>query len=101
MNGAKGWKWQAGAVAHLPKSPAFAPFTFISSWRNSPQVRRHIAFRDCWRANPAAAIAYENEKPRAQKLHPDSSDACSDEKAAWIRGAEPKALVWFAAQRPQ
>ena len=104
---ALGYEWREGLEMAGRRRRALAEESGVRTvhlhffMEDSPQVRRHIAFRDCWRANPAAAIAYENEKPRAQKLHPDSSDACSDEKAAWIWGAEPKALVWFAAQRPQ
>jgi GrpB-like predicted nucleotidyltransferase (UPF0157 family) len=50
------------------------------------------------RAHPDAAGAYEMEKRRARDLHPDDSHAYTDEKAAWIRDTEAKALVWFAAQ---
>ncbi len=66
---------------------------------NSPQIERHIAFRDYLRAHPEAAIAYENEKRRAQNLFPNDSHAYTDEKNAWIRNAEAKALIWFAERK--
>ena len=65
---------------------------------DSPQVARHIAFRDYLRAHPDAAGAYEKEKRRARDLHPDDSHAYTDEKDAWIRDMETKALAWFAEQ---
>jgi GrpB-like predicted nucleotidyltransferase (UPF0157 family) len=61
---------------------------------DSPEVQRHIAFRDYLRAHPETARAYENEKRRARDLHPDDSHAYNDEKAAWIRGVTAQALDW-------
>ena len=66
---------------------------------DSPQVERHIAFRDYLRAHRDVALAYETEKRRARDLHPDDSHAYTDEKAGWIRDTEAKALDWFAASR--
>jgi GrpB-like predicted nucleotidyltransferase (UPF0157 family) len=62
---------------------------------NSLHVERHLAFRDYLRAHPEAAASYENEKRRAQSLYPDDSHRYSDEKAAWIRDHEVKALIWY------
>ena len=66
---------------------------------DSPQVERHIAFRDYLRAHPDAASAYEKEKRRARDLHPNDSHAYTDEKDVWIRDTEAKALIWFAEQQ--
>lgn len=65
---------------------------------DSPQVERHIAFRDYLRAHPEAASAYEKEKRRARDLHPNDSHAYTSEKAAWITDLEATALIWFAGQ---
>lgn len=62
---------------------------------DSPHVLRHIAFRDYLRAHPERARAYEREKRRARDLHPDDSHAYTDEKAAWVRDAEARAVAWF------
>jgi hypothetical protein len=38
-------------------------------------------------------------KRRARDLHPNDSHAYTDEKAAWIRGTEAQALIWFSEQQ--
>ena len=62
----------------------------------SPQITRHLAFRDYLRANLTAAGDYEREKRRAQQLFPYNSHAYTDEKSAWIQDVETKALAWLA-----
>jgi GrpB-like predicted nucleotidyltransferase (UPF0157 family) len=61
----------------------------------SPQIVRHLAFRDFLRTHPEKARAYEKEKHRARDLFPNDSHAYTYEKAAWIEPAQAEALAWF------
>lgn len=63
--------------------------------RGAPDARRQLAFRDYIRAHPDVAADYEAEKHRARALHPENSHAYAEEKGAWIRVTEAKALAWF------
>ncbi len=65
----------------------------------SPEIERHIAFRDYLRADPRAARDYEAEKRRCRDLHPADSHAYADAKSSWIERALPAALE-FAGRRP-
>ena len=66
----------------------------------SPDVGRHLAFRDYLRSHPDKARAYEAEKQRARLLHPDDSHAYTAEKSAFVQALEAEALAELHGEEP-
>lgn len=62
----------------------------------SPEVIRHLAFRDWLRAEPANARAYAQEKRRCAKAFPEGGEGYQTCKSAWIDAAEAQALEEYA-----
>jgi GrpB-like predicted nucleotidyltransferase (UPF0157 family) len=60
--------------------------------QGSPEIARHLAFRDHLRSHPDLARAYDAEKTRCRDQHPLDSHAYSDCKAAWISRIEAQTL---------
>ncbi len=60
----------------------------------SPQIERHLAFRDYMREHHAAAQAYSALKQELAQAHPDDLEAYMDGKDGFIKEHEAKALAW-------
>lgn len=67
--------------------------------QGSPDIVRHLAFRDYLRGHPDEARAYEREKLRAAEREPDDVLAYNREKQGWIRACERRALDFVARTR--
>jgi GrpB-like predicted nucleotidyltransferase (UPF0157 family) len=62
--------------------------------QSSPEIERHLAFRDYLRERPDLAALYEQLKRRCRDAHPNDSDAYTDCKTEWIRAVEAEAIAW-------
>lgn len=65
----------------------------------SPQVLRHLAFRDYLRAHPEPAAQYSDLKRRLAEAHPNDIEAYMDGKDSFIKDVEAKALAWIEGVR--
>jgi GrpB-like predicted nucleotidyltransferase (UPF0157 family) len=63
----------------------------------SPDVIRHLAFRDYLRANRPVALEYGKLKERLASLHPHDRDAYMNGKDAFVKEHEKRALAWMGA----
>ncbi len=60
--------------------------------QHSPEITRHLAFRDALRANPALRAGYTSVKARCDGLHPGDHRAYGACKSDWINKVETLSL---------
>ncbi|MBD2022086.1 GrpB family protein [Leptolyngbya sp. FACHB-36] len=65
----------------------------------SPQVDRHLAFRDYMIAHPDDAQAYSTLKRELAKQYPSNIEAYMDGKDEFIKEMDRRATEWRAAHR--
>jgi GrpB-like predicted nucleotidyltransferase (UPF0157 family) len=67
--------------------------TFLAG---TPDVTRHLAFRDFMRAHPAHARQYSDLKRNLARAHPESIEKYMDGKDSFIKDMEERATKWQA-----
>lgn len=60
----------------------------------SPQIERHLAFRDFMRAHRDCALQYDVLKRRLAELHPADISSYTDGKDEFIREMDARAVTW-------
>ena len=66
----------------------------------SPNVERHLAFRDYMRAHPDVAERYGILKAELAQQFPEDIYGYMDGKDAFIKAVEQEALLWHRARQP-
>jgi len=64
----------------------------------SPDIRRHLAFRDFLRAHPELASEYAELKRKLADTNPNDMEAYMDGKDGFIKQIESRALAWEAGR---
>jgi GrpB-like predicted nucleotidyltransferase (UPF0157 family) len=64
----------------------------------SPQIARHLAFRDFLKVHPDYASAYEALKQRLAEAFPNDVSSYCDGKDSFIQEMDAKAAAWLAAR---
>lgn len=63
----------------------------------SPQIERHLAFRDFMREHPEHAQRYDALKRRLAERHPDDISSYTDGKDEFIAEMDARAVAWRSA----
>lgn len=61
---------------------------------DSPEARRHLAFRDYLRQHPETARAYGDLKKELARRHPTDIESYMDGKDAFVKSVEKEAISW-------
>ena len=64
----------------------------------TPEVLRHVAFRDYLRSHPGIAVEYGALKQSLADAHPHDMGANIDGKDAFVKEHERRALAWVASK---
>jgi GrpB-like predicted nucleotidyltransferase (UPF0157 family) len=65
---------------------------------SSPQIKRHLAFRDFMNAHPEEAQKYSELKRKLAAEHPTDIDGYMDGKDDFIKEMDRRAAKWIASQ---
>ena len=61
---------------------------------NSPEIKRHLAFRDYMIAHPENAEQYSQLKQKLAQKHPYDIEGYMDGKDEFVKRMEKKAMEW-------
>jgi GrpB-like predicted nucleotidyltransferase (UPF0157 family) len=64
----------------------------------SPQIARHLAFRDFLRVHPAYATDYDALKQRLAESYPNDISSYTDGKDSFIHDIDARAASWLLAR---
>lgn len=84
-----------GRRYYTKTDPATGRSFIATRMDGSPEIVRHLAFRDYLRDNPDVANDYDRVKAHCRELHPEDSHAYGGCKDAWIKAAEAETLRWY------
>lgn len=62
----------------------------------SPEIRRHVVFRDYLRQHPDEVVAYSDIKERLAEQYPVDISAYIAGKDAFVKEMEQRALAWWS-----
>ena len=68
--------------------------------QGSPEITRHLVFRDALRGNASLRAGYASVKGKCAALHPGDARGYGDCKADWIQKVEARALAASSASGP-